>query len=308
MDLYRRDFTINTLALKLNPGEFGTLLDFFGATRDVKEGRISLLHNLSFVEDPTRVFRAVRFEQRFNFRITKLAANLINNAVRNNFFDRLSGARLFQELRLILQEENPIPAITRLAEFDLLKAVHPRLLFDEATRSMLERVQAVLSWYDLLYLEDKYQRWLVYFLGLVEPLNPLELEEMLRGFNLSPKVARQLVQGKAAADQALVSLFRLGEPSRTQIYHVLAPLDSEYLLYMLAKSRQEPTRRIISLYFTHLKQLKPELRGRDLVALGYTPGPLIKEMLDRLLEARINEKVKTRKEEKDFIRRSFGPP
>ncbi len=308
MDLYRRDFSINTLALRLNPGEFGTLLDFFGAQRDLKEGRISLLHNLSFVEDPTRVFRAVRFEQRFKFRISKLTANLINNAVRNNFFDRLSGARLFQELKLILQEENPIPAVARLAELDLLKAVHPRLAYDEAGRAMLERVQAVLSWYDLLFLEDHYQRWLVYFLGLVETFSSGELAEMLRGFNLSPKLAGALVQGKAAADQALLSLFRLGEPNRSQIYHLLAPLETEYLLYILAKSRQEASRRFISLFFTHLKKLKPELRGRDLVALGYQPGPLIKEMLERLLEARINEKVKSRKEEKDFIRRAFGPP
>ena len=239
MDLYRRDFTINTLALKLNPGEFGTLLDFFGAQRDLKEGRISLLHNLSFVEDPTRVFRAIRFEQRFKFRITKLAANLINNAVRNNFFDRLSGARLFEELRLILQEENPIPAVARLAEFDLLTAVHPRLGFDEATRGMLERVQAVLSWYDLLYLEDRYQRWLVYFLGLVEPFNPGSWRRCW-AFNLSPKLAGAMVQGKEAGDQALISLFRSGEPSRSQIYHLLTPLETEYLLYMMAKSRQEP--------------------------------------------------------------------
>jgi tRNA nucleotidyltransferase (CCA-adding enzyme) len=308
MDLYRRDFTINTLALKLNPGEFGTLLDFFGAQRDLKEGRISLLHNLSFVEDPTRVFRAVRFEQRFKFRITKLTANLINNAVRNNFFDRLSGARLFQELKLILQEESPIPAVARLAEFDLLKAVHPRLVYDEATRAMLEQVQAVLSWYDLLYLEDRYQRWLVYFLGLVEPLSSQELADMLQGFKLSPKLLGALVRGKQAADRALLRLFHLGEPHRSQIYHLLAPLETEYLLYMMAKSRQEHSRRLLSLYFTRLKKLKAELRGRDLVALGYQPGPLIKEMLERLLEARLNEQVKSRKEEKDFVRRAFGPP
>jgi tRNA nucleotidyltransferase (CCA-adding enzyme) len=82
----------------------------------------------------------------------------------------------------------------------------------------------------------------------------------------------------------------------------------EDLLYMLGKSRQEPPRRSISLFFTHLKKLKPELRGGDLVAMSYQPGPLIKEMLSRLLDARINEEVKSRKEEKDFIRRSFGPP
>jgi tRNA nucleotidyltransferase (CCA-adding enzyme) len=296
------------LALRLNPGEFGILLDFFGAQRDLKDGRLSLLHNLSFVEDPTRVFRAVRFEQRFQFRITKLTANLIANAVRNNFFERLSGARLFQELKLILQEENPLPAVARLAELDLLKAVHPRLIYEQSTRSMLERLQAVLSWYDLLYLEDRYQRWQVYFLGLVEALSPQELQEMLRGFNLSPKLTATLVQGKEAADRTLATLVRLGEPGRSQIYHLLAPLAVEDLLYMLGKSRQEPPRRSISLFFTHLKKLKPELRGRDLVAMSYQPGPLIKEMLSRLLDARINEEVKSRKEEKDFIRRFFGPP
>ncbi len=153
MDLYRRDFTINTLAVNLNPEEFGMLLDFFGAHRDMKERCISVLHNLSFVEDPTRVFRAIRFEQRFGFRISKLTINLIHNAVKNNFFDRLSGVRLFHELELILHEGNPIPAIARLAELDLLKAIHPRLWFDEGTRNMLERVQAVLSWMDLSYLE-----------------------------------------------------------------------------------------------------------------------------------------------------------
>ena len=101
---------------------------------------------------------------------------------------------------------------------------------------------------------------------------------------------------------------RLGEPSRSQIYHLLAPLGTEFFLYMMAKSRQEPTRRAISLYFTHLKQLKPELRAGTWWPWAINPGPLIKEMLDGLLEARINEKVKSRKEEKDFIRRSFGPP
>jgi tRNA nucleotidyltransferase (CCA-adding enzyme) len=308
MDLYRRDFTINTLALRLNPGEFGTLLDFFGAQRDIKEGRISLLHNLSFVEDPTRVFRAIRFEQRFKFRITKLAANLINNAVKNNFFDRLSGARLFGELRLILQEDNPILAIARLAELKLLAAVHPRLLFDEGTRRLLEQVLAVLSWYDLLYLGDSYKRWLVYFLGLVDHLTLAELAEMLGRFNLSPKQAAAISKGKEAAEQALLRLYRYGEPTRPQVYQLLTPLDTEFILYMMAKSRHEGSRKAISLYFTHLKHLKPELKGRDLVAMGYQPGPLIKEMLDRLLEARLNEKVKSRSEEKDFIRRRFGTP
>jgi tRNA nucleotidyltransferase (CCA-adding enzyme) len=307
MDLYRRDFTINTLSVKLNPRDFGTLMDFFGAHRDLKEKVISVLHNLSFVEDPTRVFRAIRFEQRFKFRVSKLTANLIANAVKNNFFDRLSGARLFGELKLILQEANPLPAIARLAEFNLLTPIHPRLRYDEGTKGMLERVQGVLSWFDLLYLEEKFDRWLVYFLGLVEPLAPEELEEMVQRFKISPKKALAITRGKEAADKTLMQLYRLKETDRVQIYRLLNPLGTEYLLYMLAKTKQEASKKAISLYFTHLKHLKPELRGRDLLALGFAPGPLIKEMLESLHEARLTEEVKTRREELKLIRRSFGP-
>jgi tRNA nucleotidyltransferase (CCA-adding enzyme) len=303
LDLYRRDFSINTLAVNLNPEEFGTLLDFFGAHRDLKERRISVLHNLSFVEDPTRVFRAIRFEQRFGFRISKLTINLIQNAVKNNFFDRLSVVRLFHELELILQEENPIPAIARLAELDLLKAIHPRLWFDEGTRNMLERVRAVTSWMNLSYLEEKFEGWLVYFLGLVEPLNTEELKEMIDRFRPPPRLAAAILEGKVAADQALLELFRLKKPNRSQIYRLLSPIGTEFLLYMMAKSRQEPSKRFISLYFTHLKHLKPELTGRDIIALGYQPGPQIREILSRLHMARLNEKVQSKQEEIELIRR-----
>ena len=201
-----------------------------------------------------------------------------------------------------------MPAISRLAEFNLLTPLHPRLRYDEGTKGMLERVRGVLSWFDLLYLEEKFERWLVYFLGLVEPLTPEELTEMVQWFKLPPKKAAAIAGGKEAADQTLARLYRLGEdPDRIKIYRLLSPLDTEYLLYMLAKTRQEASKKAISLYFTHLKHLKPELKGRDLLALGFTPGPLIKEMLERLHEARLTEKIKTRAEELEMIRRSFGP-
>ena len=92
LDLYRRDFTINTLAVQLNPDKFGILIDFFSARKDIKERIIRVLHNLSFVEDPTRVFRAIRFEQRFDFTIGKLTRGLIANAVSMNFFGASAGA------------------------------------------------------------------------------------------------------------------------------------------------------------------------------------------------------------------------
>jgi tRNA nucleotidyltransferase (CCA-adding enzyme) len=133
LDLYRRDFTINTLAVQLNPEQFGILIDFFNAQKDIKEKAIRVLHNLSFVEDPTRVFRAIRFEQRFGFAIGRLTAGLIHNAVRMDFFRELSGRRVFNELQLILQEEKPAAAVARLNDFGLLRVVHPGLVWDKAS-------------------------------------------------------------------------------------------------------------------------------------------------------------------------------
>ena len=135
MDLYRRDFTINTLAIQLNPKAFGELIDFFGGVKDIKEKVVRVLHNLSFVEDPTRVFRAIRFEQRFGFQIGKHTQNLMKNAVKMGFMERLSGGRVLSELILILQEDNPLPALKRMRDFDLLRFLHPNLKFDgEADR------------------------------------------------------------------------------------------------------------------------------------------------------------------------------
>jgi tRNA nucleotidyltransferase (CCA-adding enzyme) len=156
LDLYRRDFTINTLAIQLNPEKFGLLIDFFSARRDIKEKIMRVLHNLSFVEDPTRVFRAIRFEQRFGFSIGKLTAGLIENAVAMDFFRVLSGRRVFAELRQILQEDNPVPAIMRLNDFDLLKVIHPAIQFDKHLLMLLNSTKKVLAWHDLLFLDESY--------------------------------------------------------------------------------------------------------------------------------------------------------
>src|SRR5690349_20841423 len=104
MDLYRRDFTINAMAMQINQASFGKLIDFFSSEKDLKDKKIRVLHALSFVEDPTRVFRAVRFEQRYNFKMGAQTLKFIENAQELNIFGKLSGSRLFHELEKILNE------------------------------------------------------------------------------------------------------------------------------------------------------------------------------------------------------------
>jgi len=311
MDLYRRDFTINTLAIRLNPRSFGELIDFFGGLRDIKEKVVRVLHNLSFVEDPTRVFRAIRFEQRLGFQIGKHTQNLLRNAVKMGFLDRLSGGRVFSELILILHEENPIPALKRMRDFHLYPFLHPQLKWEEGMENLVGQIRHVISWFDLLFLDERYERWLIYFYGLTDFLKEGEIHEFCQRLAMNDKIRDRAVEGKRQADQALLRIFSWiqGEvqPKRSEIYTLLDPLSTESKLFMMAKTSQVETRRYISLYFTQLKDTKPLLKGRDLIQMGIQPGPSIRKTLADLLKARLDEQVITRQDEMEYIARTCPP-
>jgi len=310
MDLYRRDFTVNTLAIQLNPKAFGELIDCFGGVRDVKEKTIRVLHNLSFVEDPTRVFRAIRFEQRFGFQIGKHTQNLMRNAVKVGFLERLSGGRVLSELILILQEEDPLPALKRMRDFNLFHFLHPGLKFDEQVEVLCEQIHHVIAWFDLLFLEQRYERWLIYFYGLMDFIKEGERGELCQRLAMNDRLRKRVKEGKLGADQVLLQIFSWintdRRPKRSEIYDVLDPLSIESKLFMMAKSTQVTTRRYISLYFTQLKDTKPLLRGADLIQMGMKSGPSIKKALSGLLKARLDEQVITRQDEMEYISKAQG--
>jgi tRNA nucleotidyltransferase (CCA-adding enzyme) len=304
MDLFRRDFTINTLAIELRPDAFGQLLDFFGGQRDVKEGVIRVLHNLSFVEDPSRIFRAVRFEQRFGFHIGKHTQGLMKNAIAMGLLERLSGARLFSELALILREENPLPALERMEEFGLLQFFHPRLVYDAHTKALLTRVYEVVSWFDLLFLEGTYAQWMVYLLGLADQIQPKSLQELAQRLSLPPRHKKRLLEARVEGTKVLQRA-RRRRLSPTEIYTLFKPLPIEALLYIMAKTEDKRVKKAISLYFTKLKDTKVSVRGKDLQALGIQPGPLYREIIDSLLLARLKGTVKTKEEEMQYVRTHY---
>ncbi|MGD8371188.1 MAG: CBS domain-containing protein [Syntrophobacterales bacterium] len=305
LDLYRRDFTINTLAVELNPGSFGQLIDYFGAQRDFKDKSIRVLHNYSFVEDPTRVFRAIRYEQRLGFRIGKHTYNLIVNAVKMNLLVQLSGRRLTNELKLILSEEDPAPAIRRMHEYNLLPFLHPDITYGPTLERLLAEIRSVLAWYDLSFIGNGCRRWLVYLLSLADPLSSERLEEFCHRMEFPPWLTSWLVDGRKETIAVGQGFFRKKSLKPSEIYHLLENLDPEWLLFIMAKTQQENTRKAISLYFRNLKEVRPDLRGRDLKDMGITPGPIYRQILDRLLDGRLNGDLTNRKEEVEFVRKHF---
>ena len=142
LDLHRRDFTINTLAIRLDGPHWGQLLDFYGGQRDLDAGIIRVLHSLSFIEDPTRILRAVRFEQRFQFQIEPRTSELINGAI--DLLPRVSGARIRHELNLILQERKPEDALNRLQELEVLSHIDADLAWNQENSAKFRALRTAL--------------------------------------------------------------------------------------------------------------------------------------------------------------------
>jgi tRNA nucleotidyltransferase (CCA-adding enzyme) len=308
-DLYRRDFTINTLAVRLNRRHFATLVDYFGGMKDIKEKVIRVLHNLSFVEDPTRVLRAIRFEQRFGFKIGKLTLALMKNAVNIDCFRELSGRRLFLELKLLLMEQDPIRAIERMNEFDLLQYISPEIRWTKELEELTEAVRDVVSWFNLLFLEDEsLEEWKIYWHALTGSLDEKSLHHLAKRLQMGDLDSRRMFSQKLEVNSVLDKLFRFQGHDNYELYTLLSQYDTEILLYMMAKSRNEKTKRLISIYFTRLKGTAVRLKGRDLKLMGFKPGPIYKKILDSLLRARLNNLVSSREDEVRFVTESYGSP
>jgi tRNA nucleotidyltransferase (CCA-adding enzyme) len=302
LDMFRRDFTINTLTVRLSGGRFGTLVDFFSAQKDIKERVIRVLHNLSFVEDPTRVFRAIRFEQRFGFTIGKVTEGLIENAVRMDFFQRLSGRRLFAELRQMLEEKNPALSIQRLKDFDLLKVLHPLLRFEAPQRELFQATQNVLAWFDLLFLEEHYHKWSVYLLALTAVLKYDAAQAFCQRLELTPRQQTLFTADRFKAERTLGWLEANQPLPNSQFYQNLQGYKTELVLYLMAATANEAVKRGISAYFSSLRYVQVDVSGDDLKSMGLRPGPIYTKVLLAVRCAKLDNQARTRAEQLAFAR------
>ena len=297
-DLYRRDFSINTLAVKLNPKDFGLLIDFFGGQRDLREKTIRVLHNLSFVEDPTRAFRAIRFSERFGFKISRHTENLIKSVIEMNLFDRLSGLRLYEELRLSFKETEPVRTLQRLSDFGLLKVIHPNLIFTEELEATLKSIHETLTWFNLLFLEEKPDSGIIYLMGLLSGLKDGDIKAAMERLSPSPRVKEMVINGIVQA-RSLVGRLPLQDP--VEIYKLLDNMKLEIVLFSMALSKDRKKQRVISRYLTELRNIRPLLKGGDLKRMGIQPGPVYSNILRELLEEKLRGRLKSREDEERFV-------
>jgi len=299
-DLYRRDFTINTLAVKLNKRDFGQLIDFFGGQRDLRDKVIRVLHNLSFIEDPTRAFRAVRFSERFGFKLTKHTENLIKSAMKMNIFEKLSGARLYDELMLTFNETSPIKALKRLGDYDLLKVIHPKISFSSKLESLLQSVHDTITWFELLFLNERCDKGIIYIMALLDKLNAEEKETALARLSVPANIKDKMMKGFEASGAILKNL---KPDSPVETYHLLTGRDIEVVLFSMALTQDSEKKKAISHFLLKLRNIKPLLKGQDLKNLDIPPGPEYSKILRKILNEKLMKRLQTKEEEMEFVTR-----
>ncbi len=297
-DLYRRDFTINTLAIKLNARSFGLLIDFFGGQRDLREKTIRVLHNLSYVEDPTRAFRAVRFAERFGFKLSRHSENLIKSAIQMDLFERLSGSRLCDELLIAFSETNPVKTLKRLSDYGLLKVIHKNLAFDEKLESTLSSMYETLAWHTLLFLDEKVDNGILYLIALLSNLDDEQRAEALRRL-APPEATRQIIQDSIVESAEILGKLPLNDP--VGLYHLLSSKRIELILFSMAITKDNRKKKEISQFLVELRKIKPFLTGRDLKKAGLPEGPLYSKIFRELLDERLRGALKTEDDEKRYV-------
>ena len=310
-DLFRRDFTINAIAMQLNSHQLGRVLDPYGGRRDLRARIIRVLHAGSFQDDPTRIFRAIRFEQRFGFRLERTTVRLLAQAASKNLIQRLSGPRLQNEILLLFAERDPVRAIARLAQLKLLRVLHRRLRYTKHVKHVVVAVPKVLAWWARRFPDSVVDRPIVYLMALFSESSPAALTGVIRRLALSREQAKNVTSMGCRVGRALKRLTEKGTARPSQVYRLLADFSDEMLVLLLAKQMSAQHGARVSLLKRHLvayvknKSVKTALTGRDLQIMGLQPGPQYKTILGKLLDARIDGKITTETDERALVEKQL---
>jgi tRNA nucleotidyltransferase (CCA-adding enzyme) len=293
-DLYRRDFTINAMAVSLKGEDFGRLVDYFGGLRDLERGVIRVLHNLSFIDDPTRIFRAIRYENRYGFRMDTHTLALARACVEMELVGELSSARLRDELQALLSEEEIGDSLRRLAELGVDRAIHPHLAAGEEAPALVREVDELKR-----RLAPEAPTWRVRLAVLARRLPPDELYEWFERLKLRRRDADRIADAVTVAPRLRELAAVTAEPAALR--ELIRPHDPDGALLALTGA-EGAAREGLLRYFEELRSVRLEISGGDLVELGLTESPRVGAVLDELLRRKVNGELDGRAAELEAAR------
>ncbi|HEX73995.1 MAG TPA: CCA tRNA nucleotidyltransferase [Dehalococcoidia bacterium] len=290
-DLFRRDFTINTMAIELVPSRYGELIDRYGGRNDLEHELIRVLHKKSFIDDATRIWRGLRYEQRLDFQLEPNTLQLLKRDI--PMLDTISGDRIRHELELILKEKYPEKVLRRAEELYVLHRLHPTLKGNGWLAEKFEQARQ-LSYPNLPPVG-------LYLALLAYSLTNEESEQLISRLRL-PKSLAQTLRDTISLKTKLESL---ANPKLTpsSVYYLLHDCSPPAITANSLASDSPVAQQNIKLFLNRLRYVKLALNGDDLVRMGIPTGPQIKEILQLLHEARLDGKVTSNQGEEVLVKR-----
>ncbi len=288
-DLYRRDFTINAMAIELNNSNFGQLLDFFEGLKDIKNKKVRILHNLSFVEDPTRILRAIRFEQRYGFKLDDITEKLLRKAIKENLISKVSQFRVKEEMINIFSEPDPSLAIGRFLEFNLIEQLFPNVNPSKDIINYYKRavkfVETATANLHSVYRPAVFLPILLYDLEIPE----LDIIEARYGFSKQlKKIFKELVMEKDVFEDK----FTMDFVKRSDIWEAFHKLSIETAIVLVTMQNDEKIDDYFELYLSDISKIKLEyINGKVLESLGYKKGRKLGKILKDILKEKIDGKI-----------------
>jgi tRNA nucleotidyltransferase (CCA-adding enzyme) len=300
-DLKRRDFTINAMAIDITESNFGGLIDFFDGKKDVIDKKIKILHELSFIDDPTRILRAIRFETRYNFKIGTKTLRLLREAVKKRMLEKVEPQRLREELILILKEDFPGKQIRRMQQLTGLGFISSGLAGSKIGYDLLDSAAKELQWFKKKhFFRRKIDVWLIYFMALIDRLSLKEAKKVCRKFVFSNGEEKRILSYKKIGAKFVKKLSKK-EIKPFEIFGLFEPLSYEAILLIKAKYRSPVITGRIEDFLEIYNDIRVCISGHHLHGLGVAPGPHYKKIFDMVLKAKINGVVKTEEEELRLI-------
>ena len=302
-DLMRRDFTINAIACHIDDGRFGELVDCCEGIADLKKKSIRVLHEKSFIDDPTRITRAVRFEQRLGFRIDAATRALMREARKKRMLEKVQKHRVRDELILIFKENDPAAAFKRLEQLYNVSFIEPTLRLPKDIKKKFGAIAGAHRWFVSSFPHRRVpELWLMYCASWVCALSPARLRRFLSAYAFRRGEALRMVsfQKEFPKIEALLSLRAV---SNVALHSLLDPLSYEVIIASYALSKKEKVRRRIEEFFREHHHKKISVTGKDLLILGAKPGPHFAAILRKILHAKISGELVSRQEELAYAKR-----
>lgn len=301
-DLYRRDFTINAMAIQLNKKYFGKLIDFFGGQKDLRIGIIRVLYNLSFVEDPARIIRAIRFEQRYNFKMDRATEDFLKKAIDDKLLSRLRKKRIAEELILILKEENPLKSLKRLEELGALKYILPEVELDKDTVERFNKAKDNYNFWKRNISDEKIELWLIYFFCIIGQLEKNKIQRRCKKLMFKQKTLDKINYIYLNLDSIIEFISQKNKLLPSSIYTKLKDVPNEILFLAMMESGSDTAKERVNSFLKNYKKESLYISGKDLKKLDFKPGPIYSYILNRLLYAQLDGEVNSKEDEIKIVK------